>query len=60
MRSNWMTAAAVGATICVAALWAFFAAASIGALPPLPDKAHVQRVYLGAMPPPPPPPPPPR
>jgi hypothetical protein len=56
-RSSWMTGAAIGASVCIAALWALFAAASIGALPPLPDSTQVQRVYLGAMPPPPPPPP---
>ena len=55
-RSTWMTAAAIGATVCIAALWAFFAAVSIGALPPLPDSVHVERVYRVTMPPPPPPP----
>lgn len=59
-RSTWMTAAAIGATVCVAALWAFFAVASLSALPPLPDSIHVERIYLQPMPPPPPPPAPPR
>jgi hypothetical protein len=59
-RSTWMTAAAIGATVCIGALWAFFAATSIGALPPLPDSAHIERVYLRPLPPPPPPPAPPR
>jgi hypothetical protein len=54
-RSTWMTAAAIGATVCIAALWAFFAITSLGALPPLPDSFHVERVYLQRMPPPPPP-----
>lgn len=53
-RSTWMTAAAIGATVCIAALWAFFAVASLGALPPLPDSVHIERVYHRAMPPPPP------
>jgi hypothetical protein len=55
-RSTWMTAGAIGATVCIAALWAFFAATSIGALPPLPDLVHVERVYRTPPPPPPPPP----
>jgi hypothetical protein len=55
-RSTWMTAAAIGATVGVAVLWALLAATSIGALPPLPDSVHVQRVYLNRLPPPPPPP----
>lgn len=59
-RSTWMTAAAVGAAVCVGALWAFFAVTSLVALPPLPDSVHVERVYLALTPPPPPPPPPPR
>ena len=53
-RSTWMTATAIGTTVCVAALWAFFAATSIGALPPLPDSVHVERVYRTTLPPPPP------
>ncbi len=53
-RSTWMTAAAIGATISIGALWAFFAMMSLGALPPLPDSSHVERVYLQRMPPPPP------
>jgi hypothetical protein len=57
-RSTWMTAAAIGATVGIAALWAFFAMTSLGALPPLPDASHVERVYLQRLPPPPPPPPP--
>ena len=57
-RSTWMTAAAIGATVCIAALWAFFAVTSLGALPPLPDPAHIERVYVRPLPPPPPPPPP--
>jgi hypothetical protein len=56
-RSTWLTVAAIGATVSVGALWAFFAAISIGALPPLPDSVHIERVYLHALPPPPPPPP---
>src|SRR5205814_6944858 len=59
-RSIWMTAAAIGGTVCVAALWAFFAITSLGALPPLPDSVHVERVYFRVPPPPPPPPPPPQ
>jgi hypothetical protein len=43
-RSTWMTAAAIGATVCIAALWAFFAVASLGALSPLPDPSAVVRV----------------
>lgn len=58
-RSAWLTAGAVGATVCIAALWAFFAVTSLVALPPLPDSIHVERVYLQLRPPPPPPPPPP-
>ena len=59
-RSTWMTAAAIVATVCIGALWALFAVASISALPPLPDSVHIERVYLQPMrlPPPPPPPPP--
>ena len=57
-RSTWMTAAAIGATVCIAALWAFFTVTSLGALPPLPDSVHVERVYRQPRPPPPPPPPP--
>jgi hypothetical protein len=45
-RSAWMTAAAIGATVTIGALWAFFAMMSLGALPPLPDARHVERVYL--------------
>jgi hypothetical protein len=56
-RSTWMTAAAIGATVGIALLWAFFAVTSIGALPPLPDASRVERVYLPRKPPPPPPPP---
>jgi hypothetical protein len=57
-----MTAAALGAAICVAAIWVLFAITSLVALPPLPDSARVERVYLQPIrvPPPPPPPPPPR
>jgi hypothetical protein len=58
-RSAWLTAGAIGATVCIAALWAFFAVTSLVALPPLPDSTHVERVYLQLKPPPPPPPPPP-
>jgi hypothetical protein len=58
-RSTWMTAAAVVGTVCVAALWAFFAVTSLGALPPLPDSVDIERVYLRPMRPPLPPPPPP-
>ena len=64
-RSTWMTAAAVGAAVSVAALWVFFAVTSLVALPPLPDTIDVARIYLSQPmrpepPPPPPPPPPPR
>lgn len=61
-RSAWLTAGAIGATVCIGALWAFFAVTSLVALPPLPDSIHVERVYLQLRPPlpPPPPPPPPR
>jgi len=59
-RAAWLTAGAVGATVCIAALWAFFAVTSLVSLPPLPDSIHVERVYLQLRPPPPPPPPPPR
>ena len=58
-RSTWMTAAAVGAAVSVAALWVFFAVTSLVALPPLPGSIDVARIYLNAPPPPPPPPPPP-
>ena len=58
-RSTWMTAAAIGATVGIATLWAFFAITSIGALPPLPNSVNISRVYLRLVPPPPPPPPPP-
>ena len=57
-RSTWMTAAAICATVCIGALWAFFAVTTLGALPPLPDPAHIERVYVRPLPPPPPPPPP--
>jgi len=53
-RSTWVTAAAIGATVGIAALWTFFALTSLGALSPLPDSSHVERVYLQRMPPPPP------
>ena len=58
-RAAWLTAGAVGATVGIAALWAFFAVTSLVSLPPLPDSIHVERVYLQLRPPPPPPPPPP-
>jgi hypothetical protein len=59
-RSTWTTMAAVGAAAGIAALWVLFTVSSLGALPPLPDSVHVERVYLRALPPPPPPPPPPQ
>lgn len=55
-RSTWMTVAAVGAAVSVAALWVFFAVTSLVALPPLPDSIDVARIYLQPMRPPPPPP----
>ena len=58
-RSTWMTVAAIGATVSIGAIWAFFTVTSLGALRPLPDSVHIERVYLRPMPPPPPPPPPP-
>ena len=60
-RTAWMTAGAVGAAVCIGAVWVFFAVTSLVALPPLPDSIHIERVYLQVRPPsPPPPPPPPR
>ena len=46
-RSTWMTAAAVGAAVSVAAVWVFFAVTSLVALPPLPGSIDVARIYCG-------------
>jgi hypothetical protein len=51
-RSTWMTATAIGATVCIAALWAVFAVTSLDALRPLPDSIHVERIYVRPTPPP--------
>jgi hypothetical protein len=55
-RSTWMTAAAVGAAVSVAAVWVFFAVTSLVALPPLPGSIDVARIYLRQVRPPSPPP----